>query len=693
MLQIHYRYPPRPKRTNFDDLKIDGQPILFVDTPEKVERTKKMLAASQRIGLDTEFGGKGFKINDTHPYHLARVASMQFSCAGPKLDGVHDAKYIFIPNWGEYTNNIRHFKKELQSEERRLCLHNAKADYHPLANHGISPSGLKSDTMVMAFLRFTAGEHGLKALSNEFFGTDLPAFDDHFRIPKIKMDGTPGKQQFVPDVFDIIDGKYDYAYPEGGVVRLIKYAVKDPAVTLDCDEKLESDLRKVKWHGKKSMFDYYLEFDQPFTEVLFRIERRGMLIDKVALREVEMAVTDKLVEVEKQFLKMCVQAGVSPRELESFNFNSPQKLVWLFQERLGLTLPTNKDGKPTTSEPALETVRNRRARRFINVLLEYRGLTTVISRYIEPFKTILAHPWSDGRVRTFLKQTGAATMRLSSVNPNLQNIPRPGKDPFGFRKMFIASPGRKMGATDLSQVELRIISHVTKEKKMIEAFMNDWDLHSRTALLCFGEVQQYAKGRKISSYLLHEIADKFGIQRSNAKNVNFMVSYGGGPGRYSQMTGEPISEGKRVINTFFREYPGLDRGIKRTRAFCRKYGYIRTFARRYIHIPEINSTNVKVRSHAERLAFNAVAQGSAADIVKMAMLLCDRDDRLKQLDVDMLLQIHDELLHDIPRGAVKEAKPIIEDYMSSPYKYFGMKPLVVPTPAGMGIGANWMEAK
>lgn len=689
-MSIIYRY--RPSRHQYS---VGGRRVLFVDSPEKIERVVKMLDASTKVGVDVE--SSGFNIHKEHPYHRAQLVSTQFTCAGSKLEGVPESDYIFVPNWGKHEGLYRHFKPFLEEERRTKILHNAKSDMHVFANRGIRMRGLLSDTMVKAYLRNTAEPHGLKEQCNLHLDTNLPGFVETFSCPKLKMNGEPGKQTVTPDLMAVVAGHHDYAYPEGGIRRLVEYGVKDPYLAVKYNEWVDKALADIEWHGDKSMLDYYLTFEQDYTACLFDMERKGFPLNVELLQEIQETVTEKVVKLERGFFRRCVKMGASPAMMEDFNLGSTKQLGELLEGKFGFDLPKTPTGKPGTSDSALEQVRSPRARRLITTLLEWRSLNDkLLGTYIEPFLRLTEEDWSGNRLRTQFNHCGTRTMRLSSAHPNLQNIPRPGEDqadPFGIRGAFVAEPGCVIGDADLSQVELRLAAHFTGEPKMLEAFHNGWDLHSLTTTICFQEVEHFIAGRDLSAELLKEVAELFKPQRSASKNVNFMTLYGGGPGRYAEMQKSTRQEGKRVINAFFKSYPGLAVGIERVKKGCRRNGYVRTLLRRYCHIPEITSSDHKIRGYAERRAFNYVIQGSQAELIKMAMLLVYRDDRLKNdLGVDMLLQVHDELAFNVPKGSRKRAKPIIEDYMSNPQRHFGLKDLKIPTPADLAYGTSWLEA-
>lgn len=691
--------------------RVKGCPVLFVDTAEKVERALRILADSTKYGCDVE--GKGCDVKKEHPFHKARLVSHQYSAVGPKLKGVHDAQFIFVPHWGKYRSLLKHFRGALEDTSEKKLFHNAKYDMHVFANEGIWVQGLKADTMVKAYLHNTGTFHGLKPRMKEHFGIeDIQEFDDVFRIPKLKKNGEPGKQTFIPDLGDVMAGKYDYAFKaRGGAVKaLVEYGVTDPYYTVQLDDYLDGKLGDTQWHGKHSMLDYYYELERDFTYVLFEMERRGCRVDVELMEQIRESVLEKSVNLERAFLKMCVRMGVSPSMMEDFNLGSSQQLGKLLEGELQIDLPrtkpsrTHPNGQPQTSTEALERVRGHRNQRLLGYVLEWRKLVTkLVGTYLDPFLKISREEWSGGRLRTQLKHTATRTFRLASSNPNLQNIPTPDdedeSDPFGIRKAFIPDDPETdtIGDADLSNIELRLMAHYSKDPAMIEVFHRGWDMHSRTATICFKEVMDYVNeenGGKIDADILKKVKENFKGQRAGGKTVSFLVAYGGGPKRYADAMGSSIPEGKRVIANLFKGYPGLAQAIKGTQAFCHQHGYVRTLFRRYVHIPEIYSYDKAIRAGAERKAWNYRVQGGAADMIKAAMVLIWRDDKLRyQYGVDQNLQIHDELMFNIPKQHKAAVKPILEEYISHAYRYFGMKDLLVDTPAELGFGPNWSEAK
>lgn len=680
---------------------VDGRPVLFVDSSEKIQRVQRMLADAERVGVDTEFGHKdGTKLEegDAHPYNRAFMVSTQFTCVGRKLKGVHESEYIFVPNWGKHTNTFRHFKAFLEDDAPKKVLHQYKADAHVFENHGIKFRGLLADTMVQAALRSNIELKGLKAQVEKHLGVDAPTFNETFRLARIKKNGEVGKQQYTPNLHEVVTGALDdrYGGPGSGIKRLVQYAVKDTSYTIKMHDFYVKELSNVEWARGRSMLDYYNDLNHPMVQLLFKMERRGCLMNKDFLEEIRDSMINRVIDLEQEFFHLCVKKGISPQELEDLNLGSPAQIGKLFTN-LGMELPLTPTGKPATSDDAFNSIKSARFRPIIKVYQEWASIEKkLLGTYIRPWIDLTSYEGTDNMLRCEYNFPGTVTDRLSSRNPNLQNIPRGGEDqadPFGMRKAFVAPKGYTFGDADLSQIEMRLMAHFTQDPIMLEAIHNDWDLHARTAYICHPEVQQWAGNRPLDAAMLKDIKKLFPDQRQGCKTINFMIGYGGGPGRYAEETGRSILEGKRVIAEFFKAYSGLQRGMDKVRRFCRKNGYVTTLLGRRLYVDGINSYETWERARAERQAFNFVIQGSAAELLKMSMILIDRDERLADMDVTMRIQIHDELGFYAPNKYSAKAKPIIDEYMSRPYRYFGMKDLRCVTPGEVAFGDNWDAAK
>lgn len=684
---------------------VGGCPVTFVDSSEKIENILRMCEDAWRVGVDTEYVGADEE--EETLFGKARMVSMQFTCVGRKVDDVaHKSRYIFIPNWGEYTNTYRHFKKFLEADDNKKVLHAYKNDAHVLANHGINMRGLKADTICQSAL-YNSGElHALKRQANLRLGIDSPTYKEAFQVPKpLKRGGVSVSQKILPKLDKIVTGEMDQFYPEGGLRRLVEYAVKDPYYTVLLNDYYEKGLRNLEWAGGKHMLDYYYLLDNPFVQVLYRMERAGCLLDEEYLQDTKKQMEQYVEEQLHLFNKFMVKKGISPQELEELNMGSGKQVAELF-ERIGMELPRTApsksfpQGQPSVSADALEKIHSNRFRPVINALTEWRSVNQkLLGTYIIPWIQFVNDPRSDRMLRCEYRFPGTATSRISSAHPNLQNIPRPQEelggegDRFHIRRAFIPPKGYEIGDADLSQIELRLMGHFSKDRVMLEALRNEWDLHARTAVMCFPEVQNFVRGKTINKDVLAQIKSQYKTQRQNAKTIAFLIAYGGGPTRYATEAGVSVHEGSRVIAQFFGGYPALKRAIYAAIAEAEQHGHVRTLLKRYLHIPDIHHPVKLFREGAKRKAWNYKIQGSAAELLKMSMILMDRDEKLRSMDVSMRLQIHDEIVFYMPKGVGKKAKPIIDDYMSCPYRHFGFKDLLCKTPGELGIGENWEAAK
>lgn len=678
--------------------------IFVADSPAKCEQALRMISREHRVyGVDTE---SEVVDSEMHPKGIVRVFSVQFSTAkGPK---------IFVPNYGPHEGQLRIFKRWLESELFKKTLHNAKWDMHVFGNHGIRMRGLKSDTMVMDFLKDT-GEmfHGLKECIRRYFGEETVEYRDTFKVPKLLKNGGAGKGFIIPPLSTVLKHVFykdesgnPHCYRCGvsanaaaggvddcakGYELLLRYATSDPYYGARLDEYLTDHLEGVPWVGDKSYYEYYKEFELPYTEVLYELERVGCLMDMDHLGEMEERLKADILKSEQEFLRLAVKAGADILSLQNFNMNSGQQIGKLFEQQLGITIgDRTPTGKPKTDDAALSAIKGR-GRKVAEVLLEHRKLTKFLGTYVGKFKEMA--PRYKGRIHTTLKQIGTATGRLSSAGPNLQNIPASDKDDYGIRKAFVAPKGMVVGDIDLSNIELRLMAHFSQDKAMLEALRKGWNLHSLTAVGTFDGPRAFKGAQSITKELLDEVKHKFESDYKAAKVLNFGIGYGMGPMKFASMTGKNERAGYEAIENFYRTYPGLKRGIQSAQFHARKYGYVRTLLMRYAHIEGINSPHMGLRKAGERRAWNYKIQGSAADLLKMGMILVHRNERLRELGVRMNLQIHDELLFEVPKGAEKESKKIIDELISHPYRSFGFKDLLLDTPGELDFGKSWAEAK
>jgi DNA polymerase-1 len=653
--------------------------VCIVETPEACERMVNELMAAEVVGVDTET--VGIDITKHHPIGKVKAISAQFST---------DDKVWFVPLWANYRRNLGPLKRFVESNKLNKVLHNAKYDGHIFANHGMKMQGLLADTMIVDFMYDSgAMSHALKECCRRYFD-EASAIDykDVFSVPEIKKDGTESTRRRLMSLDEAVQS-------DDGIRKLIDYSIKDPLFTVKLYRYLRKKMDGIPWVKDRSYWECYEKFDRPFTEVLLQMERRGCRLDEERLAELQGKLTVDIAGIEREFVKTSVEAGVPQAFVADFNMGSPAQVAKLLEEHLGLQITERTEkGNASTDDASLQKIRARGpAKRIVEILLEMRRAKKFLTTYAEPL--IECAQMYEGHVHTGFRQAGTRTARLSSSNPNLQNIPTHKKDKYGLRRCFVAEPGMTVGDIDLSQIEMRLMAHESKDEAMIQALQNGWDLHSLTATKSQPEVIAWMEenNKEINAETLHEVKELFDEARSRSKTLNFGVGYGMGEFAYAAKTGCSNREAKEAIGGFFSGYPGLHAFIKQTKKDCYDKGYVRTLTRRYIRIPDIRSYDNAKRSYAERQAFNFVVQGGAADLVKMGMLLCHDNERLKELGVEMILQVHDELLFNVPKGAEEEAKPVIEELVSHPYRHYGMRDLEVDTPGDIAFGASWEEAK
>ncbi|KEF34303.1 DNA polymerase I [Deinococcus sp. RL] len=432
-------------------------------------------------------------------------------------------------------------------------------------------------------------------------------------------------------------------WPEDAALR----AAMTHRLLLDLPPQLDPARRKL-----------YEEMERPLSAVLARMEVRGVQIDADYLRGLSQAVAGRLATLEAEIHRL---AG------REFSIRSRDQLETVLYDELGLASgkKTKLTGKRSTAVSALEPLRDEHP--IIPALLEYRELEKLRGTYLDPLPN-LVNPRT-GRLHTTFAQTAVATGRLSSLNPNLQNIPIRSELGREIRKGFVASPGHVLISADYSQIELRLLAHIAEDRLMQQAFQEGADIHRRTAAQVLGLDEATVTPQ----------------QRRAAKTVNFGVLYGMSAHRLSNDLGIPYAEAASFIEVYFSTYPGIRRYIERTLEFGREHGYVETLYGRRRYVPELKAQNRTLREAGERLAYNMPIQGTAADIIKLAMVRLDRE--LEALDARLLLQVHDELLIEAPEHRAEEAARLTREVME------GAAQLSVPLAVEVGVGPNWYDTK
>ncbi len=508
--------------------------------------------------------------------------------------------------------------------------HNYKFDYTMLFRHGIKIEGKPFDTMVAAYLVDASQKIKMDELSKKYLGYEP--------VPIQALIGKGKAQKSMADLT-----------PE----EVYLYACEDADVTLQLYEILSKKLNEDELEEIANTVDF------PLMEVLGDIEYYGVRLDEEMLSGFSKDLETDIKVLEKEIYE---KAG------EEFNINSPSQLGDILFDKLGLPAgKKTKTGKYSTNEAVLTKLAVKYE--IPSLILEYRSLAKLKSTYVDALPSMI-NP-ETGRVHTDFNQSVAATGRLASSNPNLQNIPIRTQRGREIRKAFIAKDGYKIMSADYSQVELRVIAHIAKDEAMIEAFKNGEDIHARTAKEIFH---------------LDSLEEVTQDHRRKAKEVNFGIPYGLSAYGLAQNLGIENSEGKEMIDEYFNRFPNIQDYIKETQLFAKENGYVKTLLGRRRYIPDINSGNWNVRGFAERVAINMPIQGTAADIIKLAMIHIHDYLENNELKSRMLLQVHDELIFEIHESELDTVPAKITELMESAME------MDVPLSVEAGIGENWLEA-
>jgi DNA polymerase-1 len=517
----------------------------------------------------------------------------------------------------------------LESDAVTKVGQNLKFDLQVLHRAGVALEGVRFDTMIAAYLvNPNRRSHGLDALALEYLNHRTIAYEE-----------VTGK------------GRAQVSFAEVPVATAAEYAAEDAEIALSLKEKLAPLLKE---HDLVALFD---EMEMPLLPVLARMERTGFLIDVPYLEAMSKEMEG---HIDRFVAEIHAIAG------EAFNVASPKQLQVILFDKLGLKpLKRTKTGYSTDEEVLVQLAKEHPLPEKILTLRQYMKLK---STYVDALPA-LADP-ETGRVHTSLNQTVAATGRLSSTEPNLQNIPVRTEDGRRIRRAFICPEGTKLLAADYSQIELRILAHLAEDEALIAAFRDGDDIHRRTAAHVFG----------LDEGLVTPDMRRF------AKTINFGIIYGMGAYSLAQDLGVSQREAKETIERYFATYAGVRAWIDRTQAEARKRGFVTTLFGRRRDVPEINASNAQVRAAGERTAVNSVIQGTAADVIKRAMIRIDQRLREEAPGARMLLQVHDELIFEVDAGAIEPVTALVRREME------GAAELKVPLVVDTGVGANWDEA-
>lgn len=529
---------------------------------------------------------------------------------------------------------LKALKPLLEDPAKAKVGQNAKYDINILANASlpIQMRGVAYDTMLESYvLDSTATRHDMDSLAQKYLDHSTIAFED--------IAGKGAKQLTFNQIH------LDKAGP---------YAAEDADITLRLHHALQARLAKTP-----SVQPVLMDIEMPLVPVLARIERQGALVDAALLKVQSGELGVKMAELERRAFEL---AG------EEFNLGSPKQLGVILYDKLGMpVLSKTAKGQASTAEAVLADLAAE-GYPLPTVLMEYRSLSKLKSTYTDKLPDQI-NPRT-GRIHTSYQQAVAATGRLSSSDPNLQNIPVRTPEGRRIRQAFVASPGYKLLAADYSQIELRIMAHLAKDEGLLHAFRNDLDVHRATAAEVFGVA-------------LDAVTND---QRRSAKAINFGLIYGMSAFGLAKQIGVDRKQSQDYIDRYFARYPGVLAYMERTRTQAAEQGFVETLFGRRLYLPDINAKNPALRKGAERTAINAPMQGTAADIVKRAMVAVDNWLSDSGLDARVILQVHDELVLEVREDLVEQVKAEIRPYMSNAAQ------LDVPLLVEVGVGSNWDEA-
>ena len=601
--------------TRLDDLHYDYQ---LVDNEEKMRDLFQKLITTQVLSLDTETTG-------TDPIS-AELVGMSFSYEE------NQAFYVPVPPDGEEAQKIVNiFKPVFENEKTVKVGQNIKYDLLVLENYGVTLKGKMFDTMIAHYVLQPELRHGMDYLAEIYLKYDTIKIEE--------LIGPKGKNQ--KNMRDLPPNE------------VYKYACEDADVTLKLKNVLEGELAE---NGVKDLFE---EIEMPLVPVLAYMERNGVRIDTEALKETSRHFTARMNQIEEEVHQL---AGTN------FNIASPKQVGEILFDKLKIVekAKKTKSGQYVTSEEVLESLKGKHE--IVGKILEHRGLKKLLGTYIDALPQLI-NP-KTGRIHTSFNQTVTATGRLSSSNPNLQNIPVRNEDGQEIRKAVIPDDGCEFFSADYSQIELRIMAHLSEDPHMIEAFNEEQDIHAATAA-------------KIYKEPLEGVTRE---QRSKAKTANFGIIYGISVFGLAERLNVDRKEAKALIDGYFETYPHVREYMDKSIRSAREKGYIETIFKRKRYLPDINSHNAVVRGYAERNAINAPIQGSAADIIKVAMVRIYQRFMKEGIRSKMILQVHDELNFSVLPEEKEKVKQIVISEMESAYK------MKVPLRADCGWGKNWLEA-
>ena len=622
----HYQATPLLAQDNSDEtlpaIQIDSSRYETLLTEADLNRWVEKLKQAKLFALDTE--------TDNLDYMAANLVGISFALENGEAAYLPlQLDYLGAPKTLEKTTALALLKPVLENPAIQKVGQNFKYDLTIFARNGIDVQGVAFDTMLESYVLNSTGRHNMDDLAKRYLGHQTITFEE-----------IAGK------------GKNQLTFNQIPLEKAAEYAAEDADVTMKLQQVLWEKLSK-----EPTLEKLFKEMELPLLGVLSRMERRGVLIDSDALFLQSNEIANRLSELEEQAY---VLAG------QPFNLASTKQLQEILFDKLGLpVIQKTPKGAPSTNEEVLEELAF--SHELPKVLVEHRGLSKLKSTYTDKLPQMV-NPQT-GRVHTSYHQAVTATGRLSSSDPNLQNIPIRNEEGRRIRQAFIAREGFTVVAADYSQIELRIMAHLSQDQGLINAFTQGKDIHRSTAAEIFGVA-------------LDEVTSE---QRRNAKAINFGLIYGMSAFGLSRQLSIGRADAQSYMDLYFKRYPGVQTFMHDIREKAKAQGYVETLFGRRLYLPDINSSNGMRRKAAERVAINAPMQGTAADIIKRAMIQLDQKLQ-NDPDIAMIMQVHDELVFEVRSEKVAFYSELIKTQMES------AADLVVPLIVEVGQGTNWDEA-
>ena len=604
--------------SSFESLKTTPHEYKLIETEEDAHKLFDFFITKQILCLDTE-------TTSINPID-AELVGLSFSVEEGK------AFYVAIPAERKKAERIVNIFKPLYENTKILKIgQNIKYDMEVLMNYGVRLAAPMFDTMLAHYVLQPEQKHNMDILAETLLNYQTIHIDE--------LIGPKGKSQ--KNMRDI------------SPADICDYAAEDADITLRLYNVLKPRLKEA------DVEDLFYNIEMPLVPVLAEMEMNGVLLDTNALAETSKVFTDRMTQIEKNIYEL---AG------HQFNIASPKQVgEVLFGEMKIVDKPKKtKTGQYVTSEEVLQQLRSKAP--IVDHILEHRGLKKLLGTYVDALPKLI-NPHT-GHIHTSFNQAVTATGRLSSSDPNLQNIPVRGEDGKEIRKCFIPEPGCLFFSADYSQIELRVMAHLSGDKNMIEAFREGYDIHAATAARIYKE----------------DINDVTRDQRTKAKRANFGIIYGITVFGLAERLEISRDEAKQLIDGYFETFPQVHDYMEKAKQLAREHGYAETFFHRRRYLPDITSHNATVRNFAERNAINAPIQGSAADIIKIAMIRIYERFRREGIKSKMILQVHDELNFSVLPEEKEQVEKIVLEEMQNAY------PLQVPLVADSGWGNNWLEA-